>query len=211
MSLALAPAAVTARRRAAVSNWMDRVENRVEAGADHVRDAFVDGALKAVGYLELTGLRYPVKHYELQVSPGLFRGSRLETAEQYASLRARGFRAIVDLTLEGTKDASLAPAAGLRTLNIPTLDNDHPSLGQMKTFLDFVTAPENQPAYVHCEAGKGRTGVAVACYRMAVQGWTLAQALREAKGLGMAAPNQEVFLRTFDAALTSGRIAGYSR
>ena len=126
-------------------------------------------------------------------------------------LRAHGFRAIVDLTLEGTKDAALAPAAGLRTLNITTLDNDHPTLAQMKTFLDFVTAPQNAPAYVHCEAGEGRTGVAVACYRMAVQGWPLPQALREAKALGMAAPNQAAFLRTFDAALTAGRIPGYAR
>ena len=200
-----------AARPAPVLEFLDRVEDRVEAGVDRVKDAFVDGALKAVGYAELTGLRYPVKRYEAQVAPGLWRGSRLESAHDYAALRDRGFRAVVDLTLEGTKDAALAPAAGLRTLNVPILDNDHPTLGQMKTFLDFVTAPENQPAYVHCEAGKGRTGVAVACYRMAVQGWTLAQALREAKQFGMAAPNQEKFLATFDAALTAGKLPGYGR
>lgn len=211
MSISFAPAIAPALRRPAVVEVLDRVEDRLELGAERVRDAFLDGALKAVGYLELTGLRYPVKHYEAQVAPGLWRGSRLENAQQFAALKDRGFRAIVDLTREGTKDASLAPAAGLRTLNLPILDNDHPTLGQMKRFLDFVTSPENQPSYVHCEAGKGRTGVAVACYRMAVQGWPLEQALREAKGMGMAAPNQEAFLRMFDVALTTGRIPGYSR
>ena len=79
MSLTLATAAALALRRPTAVEWLDRVEDKVEAGAEHVRDAFLDGALKAVAYLELTGLRYPVKRCEAQVAPGLWRGSRLET------------------------------------------------------------------------------------------------------------------------------------
>lgn len=48
----------------------------------------------------------------------------------------------------------------------------------MKKFLDFANDPAHQPTYVHCEAGKGRTGCAVACYRMAIQGWTGHQGTR---------------------------------
>lgn len=48
--------------------------------------------------------------------------------------------------------------------NIPILDNAVPKhIAQMQQFLDFATA--NPPCYVHCEAGKGRTGLAVAWQR----------------------------------------------
>lgn len=190
---------------------LEKLENKLAAGFNHVKDEFVDDAARAVGYSELIGLRYPVKHYQSQVSPALTRGSRLETAADYDKLKAQGFKAVIDLTREGTADEKYAQAKGLNLLRVKILDNDHPSMAQMKTFLDFVSKPENQPAYVHCEAGKGRTGIAVACYRMAIQGWTLNQSLAEAKKFGLSLPNQIAFLKQFDAALSAGQIAGYSR
>ena len=79
----------------------------------------------------------------------------------------------------------------------------------MKQFLDFATNPKNEPCYVHCEAGVGRTGVAVACYRMAVQGWPPDQAIAEGRKYGLQLPGQIHFVEQFGAQLKSGKIAGY--
>ena len=179
--------------------------------AREVKDGFLNAAAESVGVAELAGLRYPVSKYELKVSDTLTRGSRIEDAAGYASLKKQGFKSIVDLTLEGTNDSRFAQKAGLNTLNVKILDNSAPTTAQMKQFLDFATKPANQPCYVHCEAGKGRTGVATACYRMAVEGWTADQALAEGRKLGLVLPNQTQFVRKFAKQLAAGQISGYPK
>ena len=175
------------------------------------KDAFFDAVAEAVGVAEMGGLRYKVSDYESKVSDGLTRGSRIDDPAGYDKLKAQGFKGIVDLTMEGTNDAVGAPKAGLNALNVKILDNSAPTEAQMKQVLDFVTDPANSPAYVHCEAGKGRTGVAVASYRMAVQGWTADQAIAEGKKFGLALPNQIEFLQKFGADLAAGKIEGYPK
>lgn len=162
-----------------------------------------------VGVAELVGLRYPVSKYEFKVSEGLTRGSRIEDSAGYDKLKQQGFKGIVDLTLEGTNDAKDGKKAGLNTLNVKILDNSAPTQKQMKDFLDFATNPKNSPCYVHCEAGKGRTGVAVASYRMAVEGWPPEKAIAEAKKFGLSLPDQIDFLNKFGADLKAGKISGY--
>ena len=166
---------------------------------------------EAVGVAGLFGLRYPVSAYEFRVSPGLVRGSRIEDPKGYDKLKQQGIKSLVDLTLEGTKDLKEGKAAGLNVLNVPILDNNAPTTQQMKDMLDFVTAPKNQPAYIHCQAGKGRTGVAVACYRMAVENWPPEKAVAEAKAFGLKLPDQIDFIMQFGADLSAGKIAGYPK
>jgi hypothetical protein len=146
--------------------------------------------------------------YQAQVSPGLARGSAVD-ARGLAALQARGFRSIVNLREEDDSDAAPARALGMASLRLVITDQTAPTTAQMKQFLDFVTKPANQPAYVHCYAGVGRTGVAVACYRMAVQGWPVQRALAEAKFYQLWAPEQITFIQQFGADLQAGRIAGY--
>ena len=164
-----------------------------------------------VGVGELAGLRYPVSKYEFKVSDGLTRGSRIDDPKGYDKLVKQGFKGIVDLTLEGTNDATAGKKAGLNTLNVKILDNSAPTQKQVKQFLDFATDPKNSPCYVHCEAGKGRTGVASACYRMAVEGWSPEKAIAEAKKFGCTLPDQVEFLQKFGTDLAAGKIAGYPK
>ncbi len=172
------------------------------------KDAFINLGGAAVGYAGIMGLRYPVTEYQTKVSDGLWRGSRLDEKD-VAALKQQGIKSLVALTRESNSDEPLAKAAGMNYLRVSIIDNTAPTFAQMKDFLDFVTAPENQPAYVHCQAGKGRTGVAVACYRMAVQGWSTDKALAEAIHAGMAVPDQQAFVRAFGDALKTGCIEGY--
>ena len=168
-------------------------------------------AAEVVGVLETLGLTYPVSSYERVVSPSLVRGSRIEKGNQkagYKKLFDQGIRSIVDLTLEKVDDPKAVAGAGLKFLNIPITDNTAPKIEQMKDFLDFVA--KQPPCYVHCEAGKGRTGVAVACYRMAVDHWPLEEAIVEAKGFGLELANQIDFLNMFFKMLKANKVAGYS-
>ena len=166
---------------------------------------------EAVGVAGLFGLRYPVSSYEFRVSPGLVRGSRIDDPKGYEKLKQQGIKSLVDLTLEGTKDLTEGRQAGLAVLNVGILDNNAPTTKEMTRFLDFATDPKNQPCYVHCQAGKGRTGVAVACYRMAVEGWPPEKALAEAKAFGLKLPDQVDFILQFGADLSAGKLAGYPK
>ncbi len=187
-----------------------KVEHKLEIGAKDVKDDLFDAAAIAVGYSELAGIRYPVKKYQFKVSDTLSRGARLDAAD-YPRLKNEGFKTLVDLTAEGTHDEKYGKPNGLNVVQIPVIDNSHPTNAQVVKFLDTVTNPANQPAYVHCEAGKGRTGIFTACYRMAVEGWGLNKTMQEAQSFGMGLPNQIKFVTDFGAALKAGQIAGYPK
>lgn len=47
-----------------------------------------------------------------------------------------------------------------------------------------LSNPDSQPILVHCQSGADRTGIACAAYRMAVDGWTLAEAWEELECYG---------------------------
>jgi protein tyrosine phosphatase (PTP) superfamily phosphohydrolase (DUF442 family) len=177
------------------------------AAVDLGESAFDAGA-SAIGVAEMLGIRYPVKTYESKLDTHVTRGSRLSDTDM-ARLHNQGYKGVVNLCLENNDDAARAHSLGMNDLHLEILDNAPPTQAQVKQFLDFVTAPANQPAYFHCEAGQGRTGVMAAAYRMAVEGWTADQAITEGKQFGLKVPSQIEFLQQLGADLQAGKIAGY--
>ena len=55
----------------------------------------------------------------------------------------------------------------------------HPEEDDAVRFLKIVTAPKRAPVLVHCQCGADRAGTMIAVYRIAVQGWSQAEAIRE--------------------------------
>lgn len=55
----------------------------------------------------------------------------------------------------------------------------HPEDEEVITFLRIVNNPEWQPVLVHCKHGSDRTGMMIAIYRIAYQGWSKQQAIDE--------------------------------
>ena len=55
----------------------------------------------------------------------------------------------------------------------------HPERKEVVRFLQLVTDPKRTPVLVHCQHGADRTGTMIALYRVAVQGWSKEDAIRE--------------------------------
>lgn len=180
---------------------------------DEVETAGLDsyGALEQVPLLRFLS-RYPVTSYTYQLSDLVPRGQRPD-ASKLAELATR-HRVTINLCAEMPEgDAPAIAQAGLdgvlRTRHIPITDMETPSLDQVTELLDLLSGPDAEPTYVHCEAGKGRTGVAVGCYRMAVMGWSADDALTEAENFGCCIPDQQAFIREYGDMLVAGAPGRY--
>ena len=74
---------------------------------------------------------------------------------------------------------------------MPMKSFGRPVLDQVNAVLSIIT---NAPGkvFLHCKAGRDRTGTIVACYCIAQSGWTSDQALREAIEFNMARTQVEM-------------------
>ena len=183
-----------------------------------VLDEIETAGLDLYGTLELAPLLrfladYPVTPYTYRLTASVARGQRPD-AKKLAGLAARGLRGTVNLCAEMDEgDDPVIAEAGLtgvlRTRHVPVTDMEPPTTAQVTEILDHLSDPGAGPTYVHCEAGKARTGVVIACYRMAVQGWSAANALTEAVNFGCIVPGQQAFILEFgDLLLAGGPAAG---
>jgi hypothetical protein len=179
-----------------------------------VEDDLATAGLDTYGTLEQSPLlrclsRYPVTPYTYRVSAQVSRGQRPDRAKLAELALRQGCRVTVNLCAEmDDGDAPAIDEAGLagtlQTRHVPIADMEPPTVEQATEILDLLSGPGAEPTYVHCEAGKGRTGVAIACYRMAVMGWSAMDAITEAGNFGCFAPGQLAFIRAFRDLLLAG-------
>jgi hypothetical protein len=173
---------------------------------ERILDEVANVGLDSYGDLETVPLlhflsQYPVTAYTYTVSPVLSRGER-PSVVKLRDLAAQGFGRTVNLCAEtAAGDTPLIIRAGLAgtlpTVHIPIVDMHNPTVAQVVQLLDLLTAPGAPPTYLHCEAGRCRTGVMVACFRMAVMGWTESDAFTEAENFGCSVPLQRAFIEQF--------------
>lgn len=111
-----------------------------------------------------------------KVSDHLYRSAQ-PTAEGMRNLKKMGMETIVSLRSFHT-DREKIGNTGLAYEHI-YMKAWHPEEEEIVRFLQIVTNTKRSPVLVHCQHGADRTGTMCAIYRMAVQGWTQEEALKE--------------------------------
>jgi len=141
-----------------------------------------------------------------QVSPALYRSAQ-PTAAGFANLKKLGIRTVVNLR-SFHSDRKEIGETGLAYEHI-YMKAWHAEDEEVVRFLQIVTDPKRQPVLVHCQHGSDRTGTMCAIYRIAVQNWTKADAIREMKGGGYGFHkvfvNLERYIRKLDVAAIKKR------
>lgn len=118
-----------------------------------------------------------------RVSEGLYRGGQ-PSGEGLQELQRMGVQVVVDL--RGTAsdvERDAVTKLGMQYVSIPShcpFPNDKP----WARFLEVIAENRGKKVFVHCRLGDDRTGLAVATYRMADEGWSSDEALREMKAFG---------------------------
>ena len=111
-----------------------------------------------------------------RVSDTLYRSAQ-PSAEGMKNLEATGIETIVNLR-SFHSDRDKIKKTGLAYEHI-YMKAWHPEEEDAVRFLQIVTNPKRAPVLVHCQHGADRTGAMCAIYRVAVQGWSKEEALRE--------------------------------
>jgi protein tyrosine phosphatase (PTP) superfamily phosphohydrolase (DUF442 family) len=115
------------------------------------------------------------------VEPGvLVRGGQPDAAGFRALQREYGIGTVVNLNdLTAMQEETVVTALGMSYVALPS-SAWQPDAEKLRTFLGAMAdARDTGPVYVHCKHGMDRTGLAVAAYRIVVQGWDAERALAE--------------------------------
>jgi tyrosine-protein phosphatase SIW14 len=138
-----------------------------------------------------------------RMSDFLFRGAQPQS-EGLQELKKLGVTTIVDLRGEDPGriewERQQSEALGLHFVNIPVSGWSPPSNAQVAQFLSLFRTDPKQKVFVHCRFGDDRTGVFVATYRMAYEGWSASQAMNEMYFFGFNGfwhPSMKTFIRDF--------------
>ena len=118
-----------------------------------------------------------------EVTPHLYRGGQPK-GTGYRHLKEMGIDIVVDLRLSG-EDAEKqnVTKAGMRYVSIPW----HCLFPKDRVFAQFLKLLRDNPnkkVFAHCRYGDDRTGMMIASYRMAVEGWTPKEARKEMEKFG---------------------------
>jgi uncharacterized protein (TIGR01244 family) len=157
----------------------------------------------------LGGHRAAAQQVTRETVPGITNLARLETTiacagaitpDSVTDIKKMGFVSIINLRLateagaQVEKEEAAATAAGLRYFHVPFNGTPDPDAAQH--FLDAITAPGAEPAFVHC-AGGNRAATMWLIKRLAVDHWDVDRATAEATALGQTSPLLQRFAIEF--------------
>jgi tyrosine-protein phosphatase SIW14 len=118
-----------------------------------------------------------------EATPMLYRGGQPIHAG-FEGLAKMGVDLIVDVRgTDRESEGNEVNTLGMKYAAIPW----HCPFPKDKTFVKFLKLLRDNPGkkvFVHCRLGDDRSGMMIAAYRMAVQGWTAEEALNEMKAFG---------------------------
>ncbi len=126
-----------------------------------------------------------------QVSANLYRGAQPSSAG-FETLKNTGIEIVVDLRGgHGKGEEEAVTKLGMQYISIPS-HCPFPSDRPWAAFLKVIEENPGKRVFVHCRLGDDRTGMAVASYRMAEEGWSAAEAMNEMKAFGFSAMHHAI-------------------
>jgi len=117
-----------------------------------------------------------------QVTPTLYRGGLLN-GEGIKALKKLGINLVVDTHANDASEERDVQKLGMKYVAIPW-HCPWPHDEVFAKFLKVVHDNKGKKIFVHCRLGDDRTGMMVAAYRMAEQGWTADEAMTEMRSFG---------------------------
>jgi tyrosine-protein phosphatase SIW14 len=117
-----------------------------------------------------------------EVTPTLYRGGLLNEAGLKA-LAKLGVKIVVDTHDNDKTEEKTAQSLGMRYVAIPW-HCPWPKDEVFARFLKVLQENKGKKVFVHCRLGDDRTGMMVAAYRIAEEGWTAEEAMQEMKTFG---------------------------
>jgi len=117
-----------------------------------------------------------------EVTPTLYRGAHA-SHQGLRNLQEMGIQIIIDLRGRKHRDERLAEQLGMQYVHIGgTCFPQHDS--KYAKFLSVIDTNPGKKVFVECRLGDDRTGMAVAAFRMANQGYTPKEAMDEMRAYG---------------------------
>src|SRR5579863_7063034 len=117
-----------------------------------------------------------------EVTPTLYRGGLLNTTGLKA-LAKMGVSVVIDTHANDVSEEKTVKSLGMKYVAIPW-HCPWPHDEVFAKFLKVVHENKGKKIFVHCRLGDDRTGMMVASYRMAEEGWTADEAMWEMKSFG---------------------------
>ena len=106
-----------------------------------------------------------------QMDERLYRGAQPEPGD-YQSLKELGVKTIIDLRNDPTDyEKRISEELGMKYVNIPMSGWKTAEDETVAEFMKVMNDPESGVVYLHCKAGKHRTGLTGAVYRLEKYGW----------------------------------------
>lgn len=117
------------------------------------------------------------------VTPTLYRGAQ-PTAPGFQALQQMGIAMVVNFRPENREtEQQIVTRLGMQYVSLPWSCR-HPSNALVAAFLQLLRDNPSKKIFIHCHYGVDRTGLMIAAYRMAVEGWTPAQTTAEMHAFG---------------------------
>jgi protein tyrosine/serine phosphatase len=117
-----------------------------------------------------------------EVTPTLYRGGQPKE-HGFQALAKMGFQIVVDLRGDRDNEREEVTRLGMQYVSMSW----QCSFPKDSIFADFITLIRTNPGkkiFVHCRVGDDRTGMMVAAYRMAEEGWSAERAKKEMASFG---------------------------
>ena len=144
---------------------------------------FAFAAPRAVPAISISPDQTEIRNFG-EINENYFRGGQPDQ-EGFRRLGKLGVKTVIDLQEEGLgAEPGWVQDAGMKYFRIPLSGSRPATDAQTAQFLQLVNDPANWPVYVHCAAGRHRTGEMTGIYRITHDSWSADQAYREMQRFG---------------------------